>query len=58
MTYRVWSAFEGRTDVAENLENLMLRRLESKEQIGEVVDEFEEFINQKNSEFLSVNSQK
>lgn len=58
VTYRVWSAFEGRTDVAESLGNLMLRRLESGEKVEEVVDEFEEFIRQKNSEFLSVNSQK
>lgn len=58
VTYRVWSAFEGRTDAAESLENLMLRRLESREKVEEVVDEFEEFIKQKSSEFLSVNSQK
>lgn len=58
VTYRVWSAFEGRTDAAESLENLMLRRLESREEVGEVVDEFEEFIKQKNSEFLSVNFQR
>lgn len=58
VTYRVWSAFEGRTDAAESLENLMLRRLESGEKVGEVIDEFEEFIQRKNSEFLSVNFQK
>lgn len=58
VTYRVWSAFEGRTDAAESFENLMLRRLESGEKVGEVVDEFEEFIQKKNSEFLSVNFQR
>ena len=58
VTYRVWSAFEGRTDAAESLENLMLRRLESGENVDEVVDEFEEFIKHKNSEFLSANSQR
>lgn len=58
VTYRVWSAFEGRTDAAESLENLMLRKLESGEKVDEVVDEFEEFIKRKNSEFLSVNSQR
>lgn len=58
VTYRVWSAFEGRTDAAESLENLMLRRLESGEKVGEVIDEFEEFIKRKNSEFLSTNSQR
>lgn len=42
VTYRVWSAFEGRTDPAESLGGLMLRKLESGEKVGEVVDEFEE----------------
>ena len=42
VTYRVWSAFEGRTDPAESLGGLMLRKLESGEEVGEVVDEFEE----------------
>ena len=54
VTYRVWSAFEGSTGAAESLENLMLRRLES----GEVVDELEEFIRQKNNELLALNSKK
>lgn len=58
VTYRVWSAFEGRTDAAESLENLMHRRLGSGEKVGEVVDEFEKFIKRKNSEFLSVNFQR
>lgn len=48
VTYRVWSAFEGKIEVAKSLENLMLRRLESGEKVGEVVDEFEEFIKRKN----------
>lgn len=52
VTYRVWSAFEGSTDAAESLENLMLRRLESGEKIEKVVDELEEFIKQKNNELL------
>lgn len=58
VTYRVWSAFEGSTDAAESLENLMLRRLESGEKIKKVVDELEEFIKQKNNELLTFNSKK
>lgn len=44
VTYRVWSTFEGMTKADENLSRLMLRKLESGEPIGEVVDEFEEGI--------------
>lgn len=44
VTYRVWSAFEGKTNAADSLSGLMLRKLESGEQIGEVVDEFKEGI--------------
>lgn len=29
VTYRVWSAFEGKTNAADSLGGLMLRRLES-----------------------------
>lgn len=58
VTYRVWSVFEGSTDAAESLENLMLRRLESGEKIEKVVDELEEFIRQKNNELLIANSNK
>ncbi len=58
VTYRVWSAFEGSTDAAESLENLMLRRLESGEKIEKVVDELEEFIRQKNNELIIANSKK
>jgi len=58
VTYRVWSAFEGNTNAAESLENLMLRRLESGEKIEKVVDELEEFIRQKNNELLTFNSKK
>ena len=42
VTYRVWSAFEGKTNPAESLGGLMLRKLESGEKVGEVIDEFEE----------------
>ena len=41
VTYRVWSAFEGKTDPTESLGVLMLRKLESGEYVGEVIDEFE-----------------
>lgn len=58
VTYRVWSVFEGSTDAAESLENLMLRRLESEEKIEKVVDELEEFIKQKNNELLIAHSKK
>lgn len=44
VTYRVWSAFEGKTNAADSLSGLMLRKLESGEQLGEVVDEFKEGI--------------
>lgn len=44
VTYRVWSAFEGKTNAADSLSGLMLRKLESGEQVGEVVDEFKEGI--------------
>ena len=36
VTYRVWSAFEGKTNVADSLSRLMFRKLESGEQVGEV----------------------
>ena len=32
VTYRVWSAFEGKTNVADSLSRLMFRKLESGEQ--------------------------
>lgn len=38
VTYRVWSAFEGKTNVADSLSRLMFRKLESGEQVGEVVE--------------------
>lgn len=44
VTYRVWSAFEGKTNAADSLSGLMLRKLESGNQVGEVVDEFKEGI--------------
>lgn len=53
VTYRVWSAFEGRTDAAESLANLMLRRLESGEEVGEVADEFEEMVRRKEHAVMS-----
>lgn len=42
VTYRVWSAFEGQTDAEQSLENLMLRKLESGEDVGDVHDDYEE----------------
>ena len=50
VTYRVWSAFEGQTDAEQSLENLMLRKLESGEDVGEVYDDYEEMIERKNKE--------
>ena len=49
VTYRVWSVFEGQTNAAKSLSNLMLRRLETGEEIGSVSDEFEEMIQRKNA---------
>ena len=49
VTYRVWSVFEGQTSAAKSLSNLMLRRLETGEEIGSVSNEFEEMIQRKNS---------
>ena len=50
VTYRVWSAFEGQTDAERSLENLMLRKLESGEDVGEVHDDYKEMIDRKNKE--------
>ena len=49
VTYRVWSVFEEQTDAAKSLSNLMLRRLETGDEIGSVSDEFEEMIQRKNA---------
>ena len=49
VTYRVWSVFEEQTDAAKSLSNLMLRRLETGDEIGSVSDEFEEMIQRKNT---------
>ena len=49
VTYRVWSVFEGQTSAAKSLSNLMLRRLETEDEIGSVSDEFEEMIQRKNA---------
>ena len=49
VTYRVWSVFEGQTSAAKSLSNLMLRRLETGDEVGTVTDEFEEMIQRKNS---------
>ena len=49
VTYRVWSVFEGQTNATKSLSNLMLRRLETGEEIGSVSDEFEEMIQRKNA---------
>ena len=49
ITYRVWSVFEEQTDAAKSLSNLMLRRLETGDEIGSVSDEFEEMIQRKNA---------
>ena len=49
VTYRVWSVFEGQTSAAKSLSNLMLRRLETGDEIGSVSDEFEEMIQRKNA---------
>ncbi len=49
VTYRVWSVFEGQTSAAKSLSNLMLRRVETGEEIGVVTDEFEEMIQRKNA---------
>ena len=49
VTYRVWSVFEGQTSAAKSLSNLMLRRLETGDEIGVVTDEFEEMIQRKNA---------
>ncbi len=47
VTYRVWSVFEGQTNAAKSLSNLMMRKLESGEEVGEVEDGFEEMIRRK-----------
>ena len=49
VTYRVWSVFEGQTSAAKSLSNLMLRRLETGDEIETVTDEFEEMIQRKNT---------
>ena len=49
VTYRVWSVFEGQTNAAKSLSNLMLRRLETGDEIGSVSDEFEEMIQRKDT---------
>ena len=49
VTYRVWSVFEGQTSAAKSLSNLMLRRLETEDEVGTVTDEFEEMIQRKNT---------
>ena len=49
VTYRVWSVFEGQTSAAKSLSNLMLRRLETGDEIETVTDEFEEMIQRKNA---------
>lgn len=48
VTYRVWSVFEGQTSAAKSLSNLMLRRLETRDEVATVTDEFEEMIQRKN----------
>lgn len=40
----MWSAFEGQTDAEQSLENLMLRKLESGEDVGEVYDDYKEML--------------
>ena len=49
VTYRVWSVFEEQTDAAKSLSNLMLRRLETGDEVSTVTDEFEEMIHRKNA---------
>ena len=49
VTYRVWSVFEGQTNAAKSLSNLMLRKLETGDEVGSVTDEFEEMIQRKNA---------
>ena len=49
VTYRVWSVFEGQTSAAKSLSALMLRRLETGDEVGTVTDEFEEMIHRKNA---------
>ena len=49
VTYRVWSVFEGQNNAAKSLSNLMLRRLETGDEVGTVTDEFEEMIQRKNA---------
>ena len=49
VTYRVWSVFEGQTSAAKSLSDLMLRRLETGDEVGTVTDEFEEMIQRKNT---------
>ena len=49
VTYRVWSVFEGQTSAAKSLSNLMLRRLETGDEVGTVTDEFEELLQRKNT---------
>lgn len=52
VTYRVWSEFEGETSAKESLQNLMLRRLESGEDLGEIEDEYENAIEQIENESM------
>ena len=47
VTYRVWSVFEGQTNAAKSLSDLMLRKLESGQEVSEVEDGFEEMIRRK-----------
>ncbi len=54
VTYRVWSAFLGKTEASDNLANLMLRSLESGEEIGEVTDWHQDEIDRKVREALEV----
>ena len=38
VTYRVWSSFVGKEDASRRLSDLMLRSVNSGEEVGEVVD--------------------
>ena len=49
IAYRVWSVFEGQTSASKSLSNLMLRKLETGDEVGTVTDEFEEMIQRKNT---------
>jgi hypothetical protein len=52
VTYRVWSAFEGETSAEDSLTNLMLRKMESNENVGEIEDEYENAIEQIENESM------